>query len=938
MAPDTPTRHAPGVTPPPVGEPRWQVRLLGAVQACDGVQRIERFPSRAVAMLLARLALAPDRAHAREELVELLWPGVDLAVGRNRLRQVLSTRKSLLEPAGVPAAAVIQADRLSVRAVPGALGCDALRFEQLLRAGQAEPALALYRGPLMPGYFEDWVHEERLRLEALHGRVLGRPAQAAAQSVDAATAAGHEAGAHALPDVRALATPPLPTYLTRLFGADLMVARLRSQVRAQRLVTLLGPGGCGKTRLAVEVAQALRDVQPWPTEAPRQAYSRIAFVPLADCEQAAQMLSAIAHALQLPAGGDADDARRLGVALAGQHVLLVLDNFEQLVGSAGAALAALLSALPLLHVLVTSRRALGLDGEVTVVADPLALPVADAALAAAGANPAVALFVDRARAVRADFHLSARNHTAVVELVRALQGMPLAIELAAGRVRSFAPAEMLRLLGPGQAAQLTLLSRGGPRAGHDPRHASMAAVMAWSWRLLDAPAQRVLGALSCFAGDASLQALAGVLGDTPATVAARLDDLAGHSLLRLTGTEPARFGLLEPVREFVQLQQAPAERQALQAALRGWLLAWARALPVAQAPALLALELRTVHAVLSDAAMAPRPSIELAVALRTCWDSDGLPAALQTALESALALVPPEDTGLRSDAHEMLAYLRFEAGFVAEALVHADAAVAAASADAPRRARALVRRAWVEIAADRGESDAAPRHQRLQGWLDEALSLAQDCGDREAQARVLHQFAVIATHVRADWSGGEAMLARSQDLWLALGDRRKANARLRNRAQCWLRLGREAEALACFERCERAAQEEGDWVGQIDSLLSLSSLRAARREWAAALAIDQRCVALCWQRWHRHGLGYALWNPPRLLARLRRPEAAMQLMAFAATFWEQNFGPLGRADRQYVRRVRGLVQAQVGAPRAQALWDAGAALDIARAVALAQQG
>lgn len=132
-------------------EPRWQVRLLGTLEAGNGAQLLLRFPSRAVATLLARLALAPERAHAREELVELLWPGVELTVGRNRLRQALSTLKSLLEPAGEPGAAVLQADRLSVRVVPGALGCDARRFEQLVRAGQARAAAQLYRGELMPG-------------------------------------------------------------------------------------------------------------------------------------------------------------------------------------------------------------------------------------------------------------------------------------------------------------------------------------------------------------------------------------------------------------------------------------------------------------------------------------------------------------------------------------------------------------------------------------------------------------------------------------------------------------------------------------------------------------------------------------------------------------------------------------------------------------------
>jgi len=1001
-------------------ETRWDVRLLGAVEASDGVHQVVRFPSRAVAALLARLALAPDRAHAREELVDLLWPGVDLSVGRNRLRQVLSTLKSLLEPPGVPGAAVLQADRMSVRVVPGALGCDALRFQQLARAGQAQAAAALYRGEFMPGYFDEWVHDERQRLAALHERLgpavlaaEGGAAVAPAQEI-VATAPLERSGSAPLersgsaplermgsapldaapalarlplPALAALA-PPLPSYLTRLFGADMAVARVRSMVRAQRLVTLLGPGGSGKTRLAVEVVQALRDGSDgtlWPAAPVSPVFVRTAFVPLVACEQVPQMLAAMARALQLPSGGG-DDTARLTGALGGQPVLLVLDNFEQLVATAQTALAALLSALPQLHLLVTSRRALGLDGEVLVTAEPLPLPLPDADLATAAASVAVALFADRARAVRADFHLGPRNRAAVVALVRALHGMPLAIELAASRLRSFAPAEMVALLDRESGAHLALLTRGGPRAGHDARHASMAQVIDWSWRLLDAPAQRLMAALSCFAGDATAPALAAVLGESTAQAAAQLDDLASHSLLRVVAAETAepgldrgldrgldqraahgetRFGLVEPVREFVRAQWPAADLAALRQAVQGWVLDWALALTPAAAPARVAAEMRNVHAVLATADTAPETALRLALALRGYWDTEGLPAALQTALEKALALHveqglaavgqqtkkhtrkpareqerEPErqpDRPLASAAHELLAYLRFEAGFAPQALVHADAALAAAGSDASLRARALVRRAWVEIAAGRAVDSPTPQTARQQAWLHEALALAQSCGDREAQARALHQMAVIASHVQADWAGSEALLAQSQALWLALGDRRKAFARLRNRAQCWFWMGRHEDAQQCFELCERTAREEGDAVGQIDSLLSLSSLLLVRRQWAAALELDRRCVALCWQRWHRHGLGYALWNPPRALARLRRPEPAMQLMGFAATFWQANFGPLARSDRQTLRRVRGLVVAQVGAARADALWAEGAAMDVSQAVALALQ-
>ena len=135
--------------------PRWRVRLLGAVQAFDGTERIDRLPARAVAALLARLASQPERAHAREELVELLWPGVALDVGRNRLRQALSTLKSLLEPRDRPGATAVIADRLHLRVAPGAIECDAHRFERLVRDGRDDETLALYGDEFMPDYYDE---------------------------------------------------------------------------------------------------------------------------------------------------------------------------------------------------------------------------------------------------------------------------------------------------------------------------------------------------------------------------------------------------------------------------------------------------------------------------------------------------------------------------------------------------------------------------------------------------------------------------------------------------------------------------------------------------------------------------------------------------------------------------------------------------------------
>lgn len=157
-----------------VPQPRWQLRLLGGFElrhpAAEGPLRL---PSRAAMGLLARLALWPQREHPREVLVELLWPGVAPGVARNRLRQALPTVKSALASAGGGPA--LQADRLAVRLRPGMIACDVQQFEQALREGDAIAVRALYRGELMPGFYAEWIGDERARLAALHERLDARP-------------------------------------------------------------------------------------------------------------------------------------------------------------------------------------------------------------------------------------------------------------------------------------------------------------------------------------------------------------------------------------------------------------------------------------------------------------------------------------------------------------------------------------------------------------------------------------------------------------------------------------------------------------------------------------------------------------------------------------------------------------------------------------------
>jgi predicted ATPase len=430
---------------------RWHLCLLGGVRLQDTSTVHSRFATRAIAALLARLALAPGRDHPREELTELLWPGVDATTGRRRLRQALSLLKAVLEPPQDHPWPVLQADRRQVRLIPGAISCDVHAFEAHGRAGQRAMALAAYQGEFMPGFFDEWIHDERLRLSALHDRLTATQARGESHAPVPPMPGPSPSPARRVSDrVPVVARTGAPAYLTRYFPDRPQFERLQAQLLDHRLVCLLGPGGSGKTRLAVKVVEqwgarggSAGDAEPGPPS----PFSVVLFVPLAAAQTLEQLLGALQSALQISATPSALD--NLVARLEGVRALLVLDNLEQLADVAGRVLDPLVTALPLLHVLVTSRRRVGLEGEREFQIEPLPVPPAGASLPAAGDSPSVGLFIDRARAVRGDFHLSARNHAAVVDLVRAMEGMPLAIELAASRIRAFTPAQMLaRLRGP----------------------------------------------------------------------------------------------------------------------------------------------------------------------------------------------------------------------------------------------------------------------------------------------------------------------------------------------------------------------------------------------------------------------------------------------------------------------------------------------------------
>lgn len=332
--------------------------------------------------------------------------------------------------------------------------------------------------------------------------------------------------------------------LSSFVGRDEEQRRARQGLQRGRLVTLTGPGGAGKTRLATTVAAAAAAGFP----------GGVWLVDLAPITDPGGVGRAVALTLGLReqglpglAAGPPDVMGRLAEALAGPAALIVLDNCEHLVGAAAAVAEELLGRCPPLRVMATSREPLGLPGEVLCPVPPLGLPVPGAAAAEAMASPAVRLFADRAAAVAPGFEVTDGNAAVVGEVCRRLDGLPLAIELAAARLRSLPLTELAARLGD----RFGLLAAGSRTA--PPRHQTLRAVVAWSWDLLDGEERSLAERLSVFPGTISPQSAQAVRGEGDAAGRPVLDllaALADKSLLQVVPGSASRYRMLETIREF----------------------------------------------------------------------------------------------------------------------------------------------------------------------------------------------------------------------------------------------------------------------------------------------------------------------------------------------------------------------------------------------------
>jgi predicted ATPase/class 3 adenylate cyclase len=636
-------------------------------------------------------------------------------------------------------------------------------------------------------------------------------------------------------------TNNLPLQATPLIGREREVESVCGLLRSSetRLLTLLGPGGTGKTRVGLQVAAELAD----------DYEDGVFFVPIAAITDPTLVAPTIARVLGLSEGGAQPLEELLEGYLRDRQTLLLLDNLEQVL-EAAPIVERLLSNAPNLKILATSRIPLGLYGEYEFPVPPLSLPDPDSLppLEYLTEYEAIRLFVERARAVRPDFSLTEENGPAVVEICERLDGLPLAIELAAARIKLLPPRVLLARLGN----RLKILT-GGAR-NLPERQRTLRNAIEWSYGLLDEGEKLLFGRLGVFSGGATLEAMEAVCdaeGDLPTDVFEGASSLLDKSLLRQeegAAGEP-RFVMLETIHEFANVKlEESGEVEAVRWAHAEYFLALAEeAEPMlwgAEDAAWLnrlEQEHNNMRAALSWAIA--HESAELALrlsgALQWFWFAWAYYDEGRSWLEQALVKEDRASTAVRAKGLDAVGWLAHEQGDIDRATAAAEKGLKLSNeAGVGNVVVADLKHVLGETARQRGDYDLAME------FYDEGLKLYQEAGDRRGVAWSLGSLANAAGD-RGDHEQAKRLYEEGLVLSRRLGGARPLGAYLLSLGYEFLLEGNLERAAELNEEAEALFRKQGRRGDLRHVLPNLGWVALLQGDHERAEDVHEECLVLC---------------------------------------------------------------------------------------------